>query len=59
MEITGKGLTASLALRNKTSNKKQKERFSMTEITKQDFRFLFNKFENIPYIGYKSKQVHT
>ena len=46
MEITGKGLTASLALRNKTSNKKQKERFSMTEITKQDFRKFLKKFGN-------------
>ena len=27
----------------------------MTYITKQDFRKLFKKLENLPYIGHKSK----
>ena len=39
------------------SNKKQKARFSITEITDKDFRKLLKMFKNSPYIGYKSKQV--
>ena len=33
-QITGKGLTTSLALRTKTPNKKQKSIFTITDITK-------------------------
>ena len=57
MEIPGKGMTTSLAIMTKRTKNKQKARFAITEITNQDFRKLLNKFNNAPYIGYKSKQV--
>ena len=53
------GITTSLALRTYRSNKKQKERFAITEITKQDFEKCLNKFYNTPYLGYNSKQFHN
>ena len=56
---TGNGVTTSLDLSNKNPNKKQKAGFYITDITKQDFRKLLKKFENSPYLGYKSKQVHN
>ena len=40
------------------SNNKQKERISITDITKQDFRKFLKKFKKSPYLGYKSKKVH-
>ena len=40
------------------SNKKQKARFSVTDITNQYFRNFLKKFKNSPYLGYKSKKVH-
>ena len=55
----GKGLTNSLSLRTKRSNKKQKEFFSITDITNQDFSKLINKFNNSPYLGYKSKHINN
>ena len=55
----GKGVTTSLDIRNKYSNKKQKARFSINEITNQYFIKLRKKFKNSPYLGYKSKQVHN
>ena len=55
----GKGLTTSLALSTKSSNKKQKAGLAITGITNQDFRKLLNKFKYSPYIGYKIKQVHN
>ena len=57
--IPGKGLTTFIDLSTKSPNKKQKARFSITDIPKQDFRKLLKKFENSPYLGYKSKQVHN
>ena len=39
------------------SNKKQKERFSITNTTNQDFRNFLKKFKNSTYLGYKSKQI--
>ena len=54
-----KGLTSSLDLRNKSSKKKQKERFYITEITNEDFSKFLKKFNNSPYLGYKIKQVHN
>ena len=54
-----KGVTTSLDLMNKGSNKKTKVRFSITDITKQDFSKSLNKFENSLYLGYKSKYVHN
>ena len=59
MGRTRKGMTNSLALRTKRSNKKQKSRFDITDITNHDFRKLFRKFNNSTYMGYKSKQVHN
>ena len=56
---TGNGVTTSLDLRTKSPKNKQRARFSITDINKQDFRKLFKKFENSPYLGYKSKQVHN
>ena len=55
----GKGLTTSLYLRSKVPNKKQKARFSITDITEQDFRKLIKKFDNSPYLGLSSKHVHN
>ena len=40
MERSGKGMTTSLALNTKSPNKELKARFSITEITNQDFRKL-------------------
>ena len=55
----GKGLTTSLDISTKIPNKKQKARFYIPDITKQDIRTLIKKFDNSPYIGYKLKQVHN
>ena len=52
MGIPCKGLTTSLTLSTKRSNKKQKERFYITDITSQDFRKLLKKFKN-----YKSHRM--
>ena len=41
-----KGMTNSFALRTKRLNKKQKARFTITDITKQDSRKLLMKFDN-------------
>ena len=59
MEIPGKGLTTYPDLRTKSSNKKQKERFAITDINNKDFIKLLKKFKNSPYIGWKSKQVYN
>ena len=52
-------MTNSMALRTKNSNKKQNARFSITDITNQEFSKFLKKFTNSPYLGYKSKQVHN
>ena len=59
MVISGKGLTNSLDITTTILNKKQKERFSITDINKQNFRNFLNKFDNSYYLGYKSKQVQN
>ena len=59
MGRTYKGITTSLDIRTKRSNRKQNERFSVTGITNKDFRKLLKKFKISPYLGYKSKQVHN
>ena len=59
MERPGKGLTTSLALRTKSPNNKQKERFPITDITNQNFKNFLKMFKNSYYLGYKSKQVHN
>ena len=46
-------------LKTRISNKKQKSRFSITDITNQDFRKLLKKFKNSPFLCCKSKQVHN
>ena len=55
----GKWLTSSLDLRTKSSNKKKKARFSITNIIIQDFSKFLKKIKNSPYLGYKSKQAHN
>ena len=45
MEIPGKGMTTSLSLGTKNTNKKQKARFSSNDITNQDFRNFLTKFK--------------
>ena len=55
----GKGMTTSLDLSTKGSNKKQNAMFAITEITNQSFRKFLGKFKNSPYLGYKSKQDHN
>ena len=55
----GYRLTKYLDIRTKSSNKKQKARFDITDITNKDFSQLLKQFKNSPYIGYKSKQVHN
>ena len=52
-------MTISLYLSNKSSNKKQKAKFEITNIINQKFRKFLKKFNNSPYLGYKSKQVHN
>ena len=59
MGITGKGMTKYLTLSTKSINKKQKEMDYITTITNQDLRKLLKKFKNLPYMGYKKKQVHN
>ena len=59
MRRIGEGMTTSMALRTKRSNKKQNAGFSITEITNQYLRELLRKFNNPPNLGYKSKQVHN
>ena len=54
MGRTGKG-----ALSTKGPNKKQKAIFSITNITKQYFGNLLKKFDNSPFLDYKSKEVHN
>ena len=53
------GMTSSLALRTKIPNKKQKTRFAITDITKQDYRKFLKNFESSPYLGYNIKQFHN
>ena len=36
-----------------------KSRCAITGITKQDYRKFLKKFNNSPYLGYKSKHVHN
>ena len=59
MGISGKALTTSLTLSTKSTNNKQKAMIAITEITIQDFSKLLNQFKNLPYLGYKKKQVHN
>ena len=59
MRISGKGLTISMALRNKIPNIVQKARCAITDINIQDFRKLLKSFRNSLYLSYKNKQVHN
>ena len=51
MKKPGKGMTNSLDLRTKSSNKKQKERFSIDDITNQYLSKLRKSFNNSPHLG--------
>ena len=57
MGRTAKGLNKYLDISTKGPKKKQNTRFAITENNNQDFRKLLNKFNNTPYLGYKSKQT--
>ena len=59
MGILRKGVTNSLYLSSKKSNKKQSSRFAITDINNQYFSKLLKKFKNSPYLGLKTKQVHN
>ena len=59
MERPSKGMTNSLAFRNKSSENKQKARFYITDITKKYFKKLLKRFNNSSYLGSKSKQFHN
>ena len=52
-------MTTYLNLRTKIPNKKQKERNAITDLNNQYFRNLLKKFDNLPYPGYKRKQVNN
>ena len=54
-----KGVTTSLILWSKITNKKQKARFSIIDITHEDLSKLHKKFNNSPFISYKIKQIHN
>ena len=54
-----KGLTKSLAFRNKWSKNKQKERLYITDIIKKDLRKLLKRFNVSSYLCYKSEQFHN
>ena len=51
MGRSGKGLTNSQTRKN--------SRTSITDITNQYFREFLREFRILPYLGYKSKQVHN
>ena len=55
----GKRLSNFMTLKTKSSNNNQKSRFSINNITKQNFRKLLKYFDNPYYLGYKRKQVHN
>ena len=59
MRIPGKGMTTSMDLKTKSPNNKQKERFVITEITKNYFNKLLRNFYKSPYLCYKIKQFHN
>ena len=59
MGSPGNGLTNSLYIRTKRSNKKQNTRFYITDITNQYLSNFLRKFKNSPYLCYKSKQVQN
>ena len=51
VEITGKRMNTSLAISTKSSNKKQKSRFAITDITNKDFKKLLKNLKNSLYLG--------
>ena len=52
-------MTTSLDVRTKSSNNFKKSIFDITDITNQEFRKFLKKLNKSPYLGYKSKQVHS
>ena len=59
MVKTGKETTNYLYIKTKIANKKQRAKFSITDITKQVFRKFLKKFDKLPYIGYNRKRFHN
>ena len=56
---SGNGVTNYLTLSTNRKNNKHKSRTAIDEITNQYFSKLLKKFKNLPYLGYKKKQVHN
>ena len=54
-----KGPNKYLDLRTKNPNKKKNTRFSIPEITYQNFRNLLKKFKISPDLGYNIKELHN
>ena len=48
-----------MANRTNRSDKKQRERFSITDSTNWDDMKFLKKFNIEPYIGYNSKNIHN
>ena len=59
MVLKGKGLTTSLFLSTKMSNKKQRGYFAITDITNKFFRKFLKNFMYWHYLGLKIKQVYN
>ena len=59
MVIPGTVINTSLTFRTNMPNNKQNSRFAITDIDKQYLSNLLDNFDNSPYLGYKSKQVHN
>ena len=57
--IYGKWLTTPTTIRTKSPTNKQKGRTTINDITNKDFRNLLKKFNNLPHLCYKNKQVHN
>ena len=56
--ISDKGNTTYMNIWTKMTNKKQKSRTVVTDITNKYFRKLLKKLNNLLYLGYKKKLVH-
>ena len=48
-----------MTIRTNIPNKKKNSEIEITCITNQEFRKLLKQFNNLPYLGYKSKQDHN
>ena len=60
MVISNKGLATSLNISIiRSSKNKQNTRTSITDIVPQDFMKLLEEFKDLPYLGYRKKQVKS